>query len=51
MNKLLPDGLKTRNHFLFNISSENGQKVDIFYVALMDAPGTKILFIYDIETS
>lgn len=46
--KLLPNGIKTKNNYLFNIVSDNNQKVGILWIYIHREITQKI-FIYDFE--
>ncbi|OBT13285.1 GCN5 family acetyltransferase [Vibrio sp. UCD-FRSSP16_10] len=47
---LLPDGERTKNHYLFNITENNSQnRVGHIWVKIEDNCHTKSAFIYDIE--
>ena len=48
---ILPDGIKTKDHFFFNVVDDtNGKKVGILWLAtIYDDKGTPAIFIYDIR--
>jgi ribosomal protein S18 acetylase RimI-like enzyme len=50
VGELLPRGLETENHFLFNLKSgADDQIVGILYFALQESGSDRSVFIYDIE--
>ncbi len=44
---LLPDGVNTKNHFLYSLVNEDGEKVGLLWYQLDDMRPTKTAFIYD----
>lgn len=50
VKELLPRGIETPNHFLFDVMAEGeSQPIGILYIALQEEGNAKNVFIYDIE--
>lgn len=48
-NELLPYGLETAGHHLFNLQSAEGEEIGVLWFGINLTPQIKTLFIYDLE--
>jgi len=48
-DELLPDGLKTANHYLYSVRDDQAQNVGTLWIAATEQAGKRIAYIYDIE--
>jgi len=48
-DELLPDGLKTADHYLYSVRDDQAQNVGTLWIAATEQAGKRIAYIYDIE--
>jgi ribosomal protein S18 acetylase RimI-like enzyme len=47
--ELLPEGLKTANHYLYSVRDHQAQTVGALWIGVKEQAGKRIAYIYDIE--